>query len=151
MKKQNIIVERGGNMEQTLILLKPDAVSKKVCGQIIERFENRGFRIVGLKMLQLSREQAEMHYTEHRDKSFFQELVTFIISAPLIAMVISGENTIKAARNMMGATNPLDAVAGTIRGDFALTVRNNIIHGSDSLVSAEKEIKNFFHESELYL
>lgn len=138
-------------MEQTLILLKPDAVSKKVCGQIIERFENRGFKIIGLKMLLLSREQAERHYNEHQDKSFFEELVTFIISAPLIAMVISGENAIRAARNMMGSTNPLDAVSGTIRGDFALTVRNNIIHGSDSLVSAEREIKNFFDESELYL
>lgn len=151
MRKPKIIVEGGGNMEQTLILLKPDAVSKKLCGIIIERFEKRGFTIVGLKMLQLSREQAEIHYTEHRDKSFFQELVTFIISGPLIAMVISGEHSIKAARNMMGATNPIDAMAGTIRGDFALNVRNNIIHGSDSSASAEREIKNFFHESELYL
>lgn len=138
-------------IEKTLILLKPDAVIKGVCGQIIERFEKRGFKIVALKMLQLTKEQAEVHYQEHKEKPFFQELVNFIISGPLIAMVISGENAIKASRNMMGSTNPIDAIAGTIRGDFALNVRNNMIHGSDSLVSAEKEIKYFFTESELCL
>lgn len=138
-------------IEKTLILLKPDAVIKGVCGQIIERFEKRGFKIVALKMLQLTKEQAEVHYQEHKGKPFFQELVNFIISGPLIAMVISGENAIKASRNMMGSTNPIDALAGTIRGDFALNVRNNMIHGSDSLVSAEKEIKYFFTESELCL
>lgn len=138
-------------IEKTLILLKPDAVIKGVCGQIIERFEKRGFKIVALKMLQLTKEQAEVHYQEHKGKPFFQELVNFIISGPLIAMVISGENAIRASRNMMGSTNPIDALAGTIRGDFALNVRNNMIHGSDSLVSAEKEIKYFFTESELCL
>jgi nucleoside-diphosphate kinase len=138
-------------IEKTLILLKPDAVIKGVCGQIIERFEKRGFKIVALKMLQLTKEQAEVHYQEHKEKPFFQELVNFIISGPLIAMVISGENAIKASRNMMGSTNPIDAIAGTIRGDFALNVRNNMIHGSDSLISAEKEIKYFFTESELCL
>jgi nucleoside-diphosphate kinase len=136
-------------MEKTLILLKPDAVVKGVCGQIIDRFEKRGFKIIGLKMLQLSKELAETHYQDHRNKPFFQELVTFIISGPLIAMVISGENSIKATRTMMGLTNPLDAAPGTIRGDFALNVRNNIIHGSDSLESAEKEIGTFFTDSEL--
>lgn len=136
-------------MEKTLILLKPDAVVKGVCGQIIDRFEKRGFKIIALKMLQLSRELAETHYQDHRNKPFFQELVTFIISGPLIAMVISGENSIKATRTMMGLTNPLDAVPGTIRGDFALTVRNNIIHGSDSLESAEKEIRTFFTDNEV--
>ncbi|GMA99276.1 nucleoside-diphosphate kinase [Pelosinus sp. IPA-1] len=136
-------------MEKTLILLKPDAVIKGVCGQIIDRFEKRGFKIIGLKMLQLSKELAETHYQDHRNKPFFQELVTFIISGPLIAMVISGENSIKTARTMMGVTNPLDAAPGTIRGDFALNVRNNIIHGSDSLESAKKEIRTFFTDSEL--
>lgn len=136
-------------MEKTLILLKPDAVVKGVCGQIIDRFEKRGFKIIGLKMLQLSKELAETHYQDHRNKPFFQELVTFIISGPLIAMVISGEDSIKATRTMMGLTNPLDAAPGTIRGDFALNVRNNIIHGSDSLESAEKEIRTFFTDSEL--
>ncbi|AIF51590.1 nucleoside-diphosphate kinase [Pelosinus sp. UFO1] len=136
-------------MEKTLILLKPDAVVKGVCGQIIDRFEKRGFKIIGLKMLQLSKELAETHYQDHRNKPFFQELVTFIISGPLIAMVISGEKSIKATRTMMGLTNPADAAPGTIRGDFALNVRNNIIHGSDSLESAEKEIRTFFTDSEL--
>jgi nucleoside-diphosphate kinase len=138
-------------MEKTLILLKPDAVIKGVCGQIIERFEKRGFKIIALKMLQLTKEQAEIHYQEHTEKPFFQELVNFIISGPLIAMVICGENAIRASRNMMGSTNPLDAATGTIRGDFALNVRSNMVHGSDSLISAEKEIKHFFTEKELCL
>lgn len=138
-------------MEKTLLLLKPDAITKGVCGQIIDRFEKRGFKIAAMKMLHLTKDQAEIHYQEHTEKPFFQELVNFIISGPLIAMVIAGENTIKASRSMMGATNPIDAVAGTIRGDFALNIRNNIIHGSDSLTSAEREIKNFFNENELYL
>ncbi len=137
-------------MERTLLLLKPDAVTKGVCGQIIDRFEKRGFKIAAMKMLQLTKEQAEFHYQEHAKKPFFQELVDFIISGPLIAMVIAGENTIKASRNMMGSTNPIDATAGTIRGEFALNIRNNIIHGSDSLASAEREIKNFFNENEIY-
>lgn len=137
-------------MERTLLLLKPDAVTKGVCGSIIDRFEKRGFKIAAMKMLQLTKEQAEIHYQEHAEKPFFQELVDFIISGPLIAMVIAGENTIKASRNMMGSTNPIDATAGTIRGDFALNIRNNIIHGSDSLTNAEREIKNFFNENEIY-
>lgn len=133
-----------------MILLKPDAVSRGVCGQIIDRFEKRGFRITAMKMLQLTNAQAEVHYQEHLERPFFQELVAFITSGPLVAMVIVGVNAVKAARTMMGATNPVDAVAGTIRGDFALTVRQNIIHGSDSVASAEREIKNFFSENELY-
>jgi len=138
-------------MEKTLLLLKPDAVVKGVCGQIIDRFEKRGFEIAAIKMVQLTRKQAEIHYYEHTDKPFFQELVDFITSSPLIAMVITGENAIKVSRIMMGSTNPIDAAAGTIRGDFALNIRKNIIHGSDSLISAEREIKNFFTEKELYL
>lgn len=138
-------------MEKTLLLLKPDAVVKGVCGQIIDRFEKRGFEIAAIKMVQLTRKQAEIHYYEHTDKPFFQELVDFITSSPLIAMVIAGENAIKVSRIMMGSTNPIDAAAGTIRGDFALNIRKNIIHGSDSLISAEREIKNFFTEKELYL
>ncbi len=138
-------------MEKTLLLLKPDAVVKGVCGQIIDRFEKRGFEIAAIKMVQLTRKQAEIHYSEHTDKPFFQELVDFITSSPLIAMVIAGENAIKVSRIMMGSTNPIDAAAGTIRGDFALNIRKNIIHGSDSLISAEREIKNFFTEKELYL
>lgn len=136
-------------MENTLVLLKPDAVAKGVCGEIIARFERRGLKIIGMKMLQLSREQAAIHYGEHQDKPFFDELVNFIISGPLVAMTVRGENAVKLVRTMMGSTNPLDAVPGTIRGDLATNIKNNIIHGSDSPVSAAREINVFFNDSEL--
>jgi len=136
-------------MENTLVLLKPDAVAKGVCGEIIARFEKRGLKIIGLKMLQLSREQATIHYSEHQGKPFFHELVTFITSGPVVAIALQGENAVKVVRTMMGSTNPLDATPGTIRGDLAITIRNNIIHGSDGIVSAKREIKVFFNDSEL--
>lgn len=137
-------------MENTLILLKPDAVFRGVCGDIIARFEKRGLKIIGMKMLQLSKEQAAMHYSEHQGKAFYEELVMFITSGPLVAIVLRGENAIKLTRAMMGTTNPLNAAPGTIRGDFATTMENNIIHGSDGTISAEREIKNFFTTNELY-
>lgn len=137
-------------MEKTLLLLKPDAVAKGLCGEIMARFERRGLKPIGLKMLQLSREQAAIHYAEHQGKVFFEELVEFITSGPLIAMVVRGENAIKLSRVMMGSTNPLDAPAGTIRGDYATTMRSNIIHGSDGPESAEREIKHFFADNELF-
>ncbi|WP_378955475.1 nucleoside-diphosphate kinase [Pelosinus sp. sgz500959] len=137
-------------MEKTLLLLKPDAVVRGVCGEIIARFEQRGLKPIGIKMLQLSKEQAEIHYAEHQGKVFFEELVQFITSGPLIAMVVCGENAIKLTRMMMGATNPLDAPAGTIRGDYATTMRRNIIHGSDGPTSAAREIKIFFEDHELF-
>lgn len=137
-------------MENTLILLKPDAVAKGVCGEVITRFEKRGLKIIGMKMLQLSKEQAAVHYAEHQGKPFFEELAAFITSGPLIAIVVRGENAVKLSRNMMGATNPADAAPGTIRGDFAINMRNNIIHGSDGPLSAEREIKIFFNDYELY-
>ncbi len=137
-------------MEETLVLLKPDAVARGLCGHIIARFEQRGLTIIGLKMLRLSKEQAEKHYEEHHGKPFFSELINFITSGQLIAMVVCGENAVKVVRSMMGPTNPLEAAPGTIRGDFALTTGNNIVHGSDSLVSATKEIKIFFTENELF-
>lgn len=136
-------------MENTLVLLKPDAVAKGVCGEIITRFERRGLKIIGLKMLQLSREQGENHYSEHQSKPFFDELVDFITSGPLVAMIVQGENAIKLVRTMMGATNPVEAAPGTIRGDFATMIRSNIIHGSDGIVSAEREIIIYFKDSEL--
>lgn len=137
-------------MENTLILLKPDAVAKGVCGEVIARFEKRGLKIIGMKMLQLSKEQAYDHYSEHRGKIFFDELVAFITSGPLVAIAVRGENAIKLSRTMMGATNPADAMPGTIRGDFAINMRNNIIHGSDGVSSAERELKIFFQDHELY-
>lgn len=137
-------------VEKTLILLKPDAVDRGLCGEIIARFERRGLRIAGMKMIQLSREQAEIHYIEHQGKPFIPELINFITSGPLIAMILEGENVIKLARTMMGTTNPLDALPGTIRGDFSTNVRKNVIHGSDGPASAQREIKIYFDEKEMY-
>ncbi|MCE5285043.1 MAG: nucleoside-diphosphate kinase [Pelosinus sp.] len=137
-------------VERTLVLLKPDAVERNLCGRLITRFEERGFMIIALKMLQLSAKQAEDHYAEHVGKSFFPRLVEFITSGPLVAMVLEGEQAVKAVRTMMGPTQPIEAMPGTIRGDFALNMGANIIHGSDSVESAKREIAAFFTESEIY-
>ncbi len=137
-------------MEQTLILVKPDGVARGLTGEIINRFERRGLKVVALKMMHLSRELAEKHYIEHQGKVFFSDLIEFITRDPLVAMVIKGDNAIHAARTMMGSTNPLSASPGTIRGDFALTTSSNIIHGSDSSVSAEREINLFFESREIF-
>jgi len=137
-------------MEKTLVLVKPDGVQKGVIGDIINRFERRGLKIVGLKMMHLTRELAGKHYAEHEGKPFYNELVDFITSGPLVAMVVAGENAIKAVRAMMGATNPLEAAPGTIRGDYALNIGNNIVHGSDSPESAAREISIFFDSSEIF-
>jgi nucleoside-diphosphate kinase len=147
-RRKNILNEVKG-MENTLVLLKPDAVGRGLCGEIITRFEKRGLRIIGMKMLQLSKEQAKVHYIEHEGKGFLDELITFITSGPLVAMVLQGENAIKLSRTMMGVTNPVEALPGTIRGDFATNVRYNVIHGSDSAASAQREINIFFNENEI--
>lgn len=136
-------------MERTLILVKPDGVAKGLIGEVIGRFERRGFKVAALKLLRLSTAQAEKHYAEHKGKPFFAGLVDFITSGPLVAMVIEGDNAIKAARTMMGATNPLDAAPGTIRGDYAIDIGSNIIHGSDSLASAAREIDIYFSQAEI--
>ena len=137
-------------MQQTLVLVKPDGVKKNLIGEVISRFEGRGLKISALKLVKITEEQAKFHYAEHAEKPFFCELVEFITSGPVAAMVVSGENAIKAVRGMMGATNPLDAVPGSIRGDFALTIGENIVHGSDSEESAAREINNFFKAEEMY-
>ncbi|MDR2005729.1 MAG: nucleoside-diphosphate kinase [Acidaminococcales bacterium] len=137
-------------MQRTYVMVKPDGVRKNLIGAVIARFERRGLRITGLKMIKISVEQAKKHYAEHAGKPFFGELVEFITSGPVAAMVVEGENAIKAVRSMMGATNPLDAVPGSIRGDFALTMSQNIVHGSDGEESAEREINNFFAPGEIY-
>jgi len=137
-------------MEQTLVLVKPDGVKNNLIGEVISRFEGRGLKVAALKLVKLTDEQAKYHYAEHETKPFFGELITFITSGPVAAMVIEGENAIKAVRGMMGATNPLDAVPGSIRGDFALTIGENIVHGSDSPESAAREIKNYFTAEEIY-
>jgi nucleoside-diphosphate kinase len=133
-------------MERTLILVKPDAFARNLSGEIIARFERKGLRLVALKLMTLSRETAERHYAEHNGKPFFEELVQFITSGPLVAMVLEGEAAVRAARQVIGATNPLEATAGTIRGDFAVEVGQNMVHGSDAPESAAREIGIFFPE-----
>ena len=118
-------------MQQTLVLVKPDGVRKNLIGEIISRFERRGLKVSALKLVKMTEAQAKFHYAEHEGKPFFGELVDFITSGPVAAMVISGENAIKAVRGLMGATNPLESVPGSIRGDFALSIGENIVHGSD--------------------
>ncbi|RND00834.1 nucleoside-diphosphate kinase [Lysinibacillus halotolerans] len=133
-------------MEKTFLMIKPDGVKRQVIGDIVNRFERRGFELKGAKLMVASREIAEAHYAEHADKPFFGELVDFITSGPVFAMVWEGENVISLARTMMGKTNPADSQPGTIRGDFAVSVAENIIHGSDSVESAEREISLWFSE-----
>ena len=136
-------------MEKTLILLKPDSLQRGLSGEIISIFEKKGFKIIGMKLIKVSKDLAETHYSEHKGKAFFEDLVAFITSSPIIAMVIETQNAINIARNMMGSTNPIDALPGTIRGDFGISVEYNIIHGSDSETSAKREISLFFNEKEL--
>ncbi len=136
-------------MNRTFAMVKPDGVEKGLVGEIISRFEKKGLKIVALKIMRITPELAEKHYGEHKGKPFFADLVNFITSGPVAAMVLEGENVILTVRTMMGATNPQDAAPGTIRGDFALTIDENIIHGSDSPESAMREIGLFFKEEEI--
>lgn len=131
-------------MEQTLILVKPDGVKRKLAGEVISRIEAKNFDIREMKMMTVSRELAEEHYKEHKGKKFFEGLVEFITSGPIVAMRVEGEGVIKIMRNIMGATNPAEAAPGTIRGDLALTIDENIVHGSDKPESAERELGLFF-------
>lgn len=135
--------------ERTLILIKPDGVQRLLVGRIIERYEQRGLRIVGLKLMTVERGLAERHYAEHREKPFFPGLVEFITSAPLVAMAVEGPNAIKVCRDINGATRPHEAAPGTIRGDFALETSQNIVHASDSPESAERELALWFSAEEL--
>lgn len=136
-------------MEKTFLMVKPDGVQRNLVGDIVKRFESKGFKLVGAKLMNISNDLAETHYGEHKERPFFGELVQFITSGPVFAMVWEGENVITTARDMMGKTNPLEAASGTIRGDFGMTVGKNIIHGSDSIESAAREISLFFDESEV--
>jgi nucleoside-diphosphate kinase len=133
-------------MERTLILVKPDAFSRGLSGEIIARFERKGLKLAALKQMTMSRELAERHYAEHDGKPFFGELVDFITSGPLVAMVLEGEQAIAAARQVIGATNPIEASPGSIRGDFAIAVGQNMVHGSDSPESGAREVGLFFGE-----
>ncbi len=137
-------------MERTYLMVKPDGVQRGLTGEIISRLEKKGFKIAALKMLRISRELAEKHYGEHLGKPFFESLAGFITSGPVVAMVIEGKDAVHAAREMMGATDPLKAQPGTIRGDLGLDIGRNVIHGSDSKESADREIALFFKEEELW-
>lgn len=136
-------------MEKTFLMVKPDGVQRALIGEIVSRFEKKGFQLVGAKLMNISEDLAKEHYGEHKDRPFFGELVDFITSGPVFAMVWEGKDVILTARNMMGKTNPAEAAPGSIRGDYAVQVSNNIIHGSDSAESAEREIGLFFKEEEL--
>ena len=131
-------------MERTLILVKPDAMQRGLAGEIIGRLERRGLRIVGLRLLQVDEAMAKRHYAEHEGKPFFAGLVEYITSSPIVAAVLEGSNAVAAARQTMGVTRPTEAAPGTIRGDFGLEVGRNLVHGSDSPESAEREIGIFF-------
>ena len=133
-------------MSRTLILVKPDAFERGLTGEIIARFERKGLTIAALQHMTLDEATAKTHYAEHEGKPFFGELVEFITSGPLVAMVLEGHEAVTAARQVIGATNPLEASAGSIRGDFALEVQTNLVHGSDSPDSAEREVRLFFPE-----
>jgi nucleoside-diphosphate kinase len=131
-------------MERTLILVKPDAFARNLTGKIVSRFERKGLSLVALQLMTISRDLAQRHYAEHEDKPFFGELVDFITSGPLVAMVLEGEQAIVAARQVIGATNPLEAATGSIRGDYAVAVGQNMVHGSDSPESSAREVGLFF-------
>ncbi len=136
--------------ERTLVLLKPDAVNRRLVGEILTRFERKGLKIVAMKMLWLTKEKAEEHYAVHKGKPFYDSLIKYITSSPIIAMVLEGESAIKVVRKIMGVTDGVEAAPGTIRGDFALSIQNNLVHGSDSVESAKREIPIFFDDSEIY-
>jgi nucleoside-diphosphate kinase len=136
-------------VERTLVLVKPNGVARGLTGEVIARFERRGFQLTGARLLVVGRELAERHYAEHVGKPFFADLVSFITSGPVMAMVVQGSSAVRVVRDMMGATNPLDAAPGTIRADYALEIGENIVHGSDGVESAEREIALYFAPDQL--
>lgn len=133
-------------MEETLVLIKPDGVKRQICGEILTRYERKGLIIRAMKLLQTPKELAEEHYAEHKDKPFFGELVDFITSGPVLAFVLAGKNAVTSVRTINGATNPVDATPGSIRGDYALTMDANVVHASDSPEAAAREIHLWFPE-----
>ena len=144
-------MSRPAVVERTLVLVKPDAVGRGLAGEILSRFERKGLELAGLKLLRLDRRTAEEHYAEHRGKPFYEGLVEFIVSGPLVAAVIEGRGAIRVVRTMVGATSGADALPGTIRGDFGVSDRFNLVHASDGPESAEREIARFFREDEIIM
>jgi nucleoside-diphosphate kinase len=143
------LIRRITFVERTFIIVKPDGVQRGLTGEIIRRFEQRGLRIVGLKFMQVERPLAEQHYAVHKERPFYKSLVEYIVSGPVVAMVLEGTNAVAAARGTIGATNPADATAGSIRGDLGLEIGRNLVHGSDSVENGEKEIALWFKPGEL--
>jgi nucleoside-diphosphate kinase len=137
------------DLQRTFVAIKPDGVQRGLAGEIISRFERKGLKLVGMKFMQVSKELAENHYGEHKGKPFFDGLVSFITSGPIVAMVWEGKDAIAICRNLIGATNPSTAAPGTIRGDLALEIGRNMVHGSDSPDSAKREVGIFFSDKEL--
>jgi nucleoside-diphosphate kinase len=137
------------DLERTFVMIKPDAHARSLSGEILARFERRGFTVRGMRLLRVTPEQAAQHYAEHEGKPFYPGLVEFITSAPVVAMVLEGPAAVATVRTMMGTTNPLDSAPGTIRGDYALELGENVIHGSDSVASAEREIAIYFAPTDL--
>ena len=133
-------------IEKTVVLVKPDGVKKHICGEVISRFERKGLEVEAIKMIQVPEELAKKHYAEHEGKGFFKDLIAFITSGPVLAMVIKGENAVAAVRQINGATDPLKAVPGSIRGDFATSIDENVVHASDAPETAEREIGLWFPE-----
>jgi nucleoside-diphosphate kinase len=136
-------------MEKTFVMLKPGVLQRRIAGEVLNRFERKGLKVVALKLLRMSREMAETHYAEHRGRDFYGKLVEYTLSGPVIAMILEGEEAIAVVRRLIGPTNPLEAPAGTIRGDYAAQTRLNIVHASDSPASAEREMALFFQPREL--
>jgi len=137
-------------IQRTLVLCKPDSVQRGLVGRIVSRFEDKGLKIVGMKLMRVDEELAGKHYAEHLQKPFYPELRDFITSSPIVAMAVEGKNAVEVVRTLMGVTNPQTAAPGTIRGDFGIELTKNLVHGSDSLASAEREIALFFAPDELY-
>jgi len=138
-------------VERSLVFVKPDGVKRGLIGQVISRFEKKGFKIIGIKMIQFTKELSDKHYEEHINKPFYPNLLKYILTGPVVVFVVEGKDCVQIIRQMMGATKPTDALPGTIRGDFANDVTQNIIHGSDSIERAKKEIKLFFKDKELFV
>ena len=136
-------------MERTFLMVKPDGVQRNLVGEVIKRLENKGFTLVGLKLMAVSRELAEKHYDVHKERPFFGSLVDFIISSPVVAMVWEGDGVVASARKIIGGTNPLEAEPGTIRGDYGVNIGRNLIHGSDAIETATREIALWFKDDEL--
>lgn len=136
-------------MERTFLMIKPDGVQRNLVGEVIRRLESKGFTLVGLKLMSVSRELAEQHYDVHKERPFFPGLVKFITSGPVVAMVWQGEGVVSSARKIIGATNPLNAEPGTIRGDYGVSVGRNLIHGSDAIETAQREVTLWFKDDEL--